>query len=214
MARDAGEVPMPKLKSSNAAADALAGIWTVSLTAFIIGALYFARDLLIPLALAALLTFLLAPLVTRLERWLGRIGAVLLAVTLILAATGAAGWILTRQLVDLAAKLPDYKENIQAKLRAFKVPSGGKFKRFSETVEELKKDLPGAKAPNITQVPGEPATAVLSEPSTKPIVPVEVIETSKADFFQLVQGLIAPLLGPLGKAALVLLLVVFMLLKR
>ena len=60
-----------------------------------------------PLALAALLTFLLAPLVTRLERWLGRIGAVLLVVTLILAATGAAGWVLTRQLVDLATRLPE-----------------------------------------------------------------------------------------------------------
>ena len=45
-------------------------------------------------------------------------------------------------------------------------------------------------------------------------MPVQVIETSKANFFQLVQGMIAPLLGPLGTAALVLLLVIFMLLKR
>jgi predicted PurR-regulated permease PerM len=74
---------MPKLKSSTAAANALVGIWTVSLTAFIIATLYLARSLLIPLALAALLTFLLAPLVTRLERWLGRIGAVLLWIYLI-----------------------------------------------------------------------------------------------------------------------------------
>ena len=205
---------MPKLKSSTAAANALVGIWTVSLTAFIIATLYLARDLLIPLALAALLTFLLAPLVTRLERWLGRIGAVLLVVTLILAATGAAGWVLTRQLVDLATKLPDYKENIQTKLRSFKVPTGGRFTKFSETVEELKKDLPGAKAPDITQVPGKPETAVLTEPSIKPAVPVQVIETSKANPFQLVQVIIAPLLGPLGTAALVLLLVIFMLLKR
>jgi predicted PurR-regulated permease PerM len=63
---------MPKLKSSGAAANALAGIWTVSLTAFILATLYLARDLLVPLALAALLTFLLAPLVTRLERWTTR----------------------------------------------------------------------------------------------------------------------------------------------
>lgn len=208
------QTPMPTLKSSTTAANALVGIWTVSLTAFIIATLYFARDLLIPLALAALLTFLLAPLVTRLERWLGRIGAVLLVVTLILAATGAAGWVLTRQLVDLATKLPDYKENIQTKLRSFKVPTGGRFTKFSETLEELKKDLPGAKAPDITQVPGKPETAVLTEPSIKPAVPVHVIETSKANLFQLVQIIIAPLLGPLGTAALVLLLVIFMLLKR
>ena len=207
-------MPMPKLKSSAASAKALVGIWTVSLTAFIVATLYLARDLLIPLALAALLTFLLAPLVTRLERWLGRIGAVLLVVTLILAATAVGGWVLTRQLFDLATNLPDYKENIQTKLRSFKVPTGGRFTKFSETVEELKKDLPGATAPDITQVPGKPETTILTEPSTKPAAPVQVIETSKANPFQLVQVIIAPVLGPLGTAALVLLLVIFMLLKR
>lgn len=134
---------MSTLKRSTAATNALVGIWTVLLTAFIFATLYLARDLLVPLTLAALLTFLLAPLVTRLERSLGRIGAVLIVVALILAATGAAGWVLTRQLVDLATNLPDYKENIQAKLRSFKVPTGGRFTKFSEMVEELKKDLPG-----------------------------------------------------------------------
>jgi predicted PurR-regulated permease PerM len=165
-------MPMPRLKSSAAATNALVGIWTVSLSAFIIGTLYWARDLLIPLALAALLAFLLAPLVTRVERWAGRIGAVLLVVTLILVLTGIGGWVLTRQLVDLATKLPDYKENIQTKLRAFKVPTGGKFTKFSETLEELKKDLPGASAPEIAVTPGKPATTVLLEPSIKPAVPV------------------------------------------
>ena len=131
-------------KGKTATADALVGLWAVALTSFVIATLYFARDFLIPLALAALLTFLLSPLVTRIERWLGRITAVLLVGVLILAATGAAGWMLTRQLVDLAAKLPDYKENIHTKVRSIKVPTGGVFKKFSDTVEELKKDLPGA----------------------------------------------------------------------
>ena len=205
---------MPRLKSNNTAATALVGIWTVSLTAFIIATLYLARDILIPLALAALLTFLLTPLVTRLERWLGRIGAVLLAVTLILAATAAVGWVLTRQIIDLATKLPDYKENIHTKLRAFKVPTGGRFKKFSEAVEELKKDLSGAKAPEIAQAPEKSETAVLTAPSVQPAVPVQTFQTSKANLFQLVQVIIAPLLGPLGTAALVLLFVIFMLLKR
>ena len=113
-------------KSKTAAADALVGLWAVALTSFVIATLYFARDLFIPLALASLLTFLLSPLVARIERWLGRIAAVLLVVAIIFAATGAAGWVLTRQLVDLATKLPDYKENIQTKLRSIKVPTGGR----------------------------------------------------------------------------------------
>ncbi len=205
---------MPKLKSNTAAASALVGIWTVSLAAFIIATLYLARGLLIPLALAALLTFLLAPLVTRLERWLGRIGAVLFAGILILAVTGAGGWVLSVQLVDLATKLPDYKENIQTKLRSVKMPTGGWFTKFSDMVEDLKRDLPGAKAPDITQVAGKPETAVLTEATIKPVAPVQVLEVSKASPFQLVQVIIAPLLGPLGTAGLVLLLVIFMLLKR
>src|SRR5574338_1241565 len=73
---------MPTPKSKTVASDALVGIWTVALTAFVIAALYFGRELLIPLALAALLTFLLAPFVSRLERWIGRIAAVLLVVAL------------------------------------------------------------------------------------------------------------------------------------
>jgi len=55
--------PIPTLKSSNAATKALVDLWTITLTVFIVGTLYLARDLLIPLTLAALLTFLLAPLV-------------------------------------------------------------------------------------------------------------------------------------------------------
>ena len=199
-----------------AATDALVGLWAVALTSFVIATLYFARDFLIPLALAALLTFLLSPLVARIERWLGRIAAVLLVGTMIFAATGAAGWVLTRQLVDLATKLPDYKENIQTKLRSIKVPTGGVFTKFSETVEELKRDLPGREAPTQTVVPAaeKPKTAVLPPSAAPAAASVQVVETSKVNPMVLVQYLIAPLLGPLGKAALVVLLVIFMLLRR
>src|SRR5512133_2455115 len=117
--------------------------------------LYFAQDLLVPLSLAALLTFLLAPLVTRLENVVGRIAAVMLVVVLILGAATAGGWVMTRQVVDLATKLPDYKENIRTKLRSLKVPSGGKFDEVSKAVEELKQELPGAEHPTVAPEPGE-----------------------------------------------------------
>jgi predicted PurR-regulated permease PerM/methylmalonyl-CoA mutase cobalamin-binding subunit len=201
----------PKTKSGAAA---LVGIWHVLLMAFVIATLYFARDLLIPLALAALLTFLLAPLVTRLERWVGRIAAVLLVVTMIFSMIGMAGWVLTRQLVDLATRLPDYKVNIETKLHSFQLPSGGAFKRLSETVEELKKDFRGADAPIVSQVPGKPGTAIAVPVSAAPTLPVQVVETSKANPLQLLQVIISPLLGPLGTTGLVILLVIFMLLKR
>src|SRR3954469_16680030 len=86
LGRSRGPIPprqMPALKTKTTATDALVGLWTIALAAFIVATLYFARELLIPLALSALLTFLLSPLVTRLERWIGRIAAVLLVVALI-----------------------------------------------------------------------------------------------------------------------------------
>jgi predicted PurR-regulated permease PerM len=66
---------MPSPKSKTSATEALAILSTVALTSFVFAMLYFARAVLIPLALAALLTFLLAPLVSRIERWLGRVAA-------------------------------------------------------------------------------------------------------------------------------------------
>src|SRR4030095_151578 len=169
------------------------------------------------LALSALLTFLLSPLVTRIERWIGRIAAVLVMVALIFAGFGAAGWMLTRQLVDLAMKLPEYKGNIITKMHAFELPKGGVFTKLSQTVDELKQELPGGTAqaaPTITQEPGKPETAVASPPHALSAVPVQRGETSDASPFELVKLIIAPLLGPLGTAALVLVLVIFMLLQR
>jgi predicted PurR-regulated permease PerM/methylmalonyl-CoA mutase cobalamin-binding subunit len=205
---------MQSPKGKIAVAEALVGMWKVSLTAFVVAALYFARDLLIPLALAALLTFLLAPLVTRLERWIGRIAAVLLVVATIFSMTGVAGWVLTRQLIDLATRLPDYKVNIQTKIHSFQLPSGGAFKRLSETVAELKKDLHGSAEPTISQATGKPGTAVAVPASAAPAQQVQVVETSTANPLQLLRVILSPLLGPLGTAGLVILLVIFMLLKR
>jgi predicted PurR-regulated permease PerM len=204
---------MQTARSKTAGTDALVGLWAIVLASFVMATLYFAREFLIPLALAALLTFFLSPMVTRIERWLGRITAVLLVGAMILAATMAAGWVLTRQLVDLAANLPDYKENIQTKLRSIRVPTGGVFRRFSETVEELRKDLPGAES--LTPAEAKPQTPVAVTPRPIPAAAaVQVVEPTSLSPAGLVQYLIAPLLGPLGKAALVVLLVIFMLLRR
>jgi len=207
---------MPGPKSKTASAQALVGLWAIALTAFVIVALYFARGLLIPFALSALLTFLISPLVGRLERWLGRIAAVMLAVGLIFGALGCAGWMVSRQLVDLATKLPEYKGNIVAKLHAFQPSKGGIFSKVSDTVDELKKELPGGSpAPTITQESGKPETAVASPPHPPiPTTPVKVVETSKANPVELIKTIITPLIGPLGSAFLVLILVIFMLFER
>lgn len=195
------------LKNSSSA-ESLATISNVLLGAFVVCGLYFGRELLVPLALAALLTFMLAPLVTRLQRRLGRVTSVLLVVAMIFAATGAVGWVLTRQAVDLANQLPNYKENIRTKLRSIQLPSEGPFSKFSKTMEELKKDLPG-NGNDESQLKTEAAKADEEPKAT----PVEVVN-SKDQRFEFVQGVLVPVLGPLGTAALVLLLLIFMLLQR
>ena len=194
-------------RNKASAADSLATISNILLSAFIIATLYFGRDLLVPLALAALLTFMLAPLVTRLQHRLGRVAAVLLVVAMIFAATAATGWVLTRQAVDLVNRLPDYKENIRTKLHSIQVPSGGPLAKVSETWEELKKDLPGGTKEGIHPTPDAMRDAVPQA------VPVEVV-SGKDGRLQFAQVILTPLLGPLGTAALVLLLLIFMLLQR
>jgi predicted PurR-regulated permease PerM len=203
----------------NASTAALVGIWMILLTAFVVTILYVGRQLLIPFALAAMLTFLLAPLVGYIERWIGRIAAVLIVVAMLFSVAGGAGWLLTRQLIDLAAKLPDYQTNIDNKLHAIRLPTGGAFGRFSHSVSELQKQLPDSLEPPVNAtgpVPETKATTAAharNAPVGQPPMPVQIVE-SQPRLPQILQTAATGLLGPLGTACLVFLLVIFMLLKR
>ena len=190
-------------------AQSLATISNVILSAFIVASLYFGRELLVPLALAVLLTFILTPLVTRLQRWLGRIGAVLFVVIMMFAATGGVAWVLTHQAIDLANKLPSYKENIQSKLRSIPTPNRGPFSKITKAIEELKKDLPGSEA----NAPAPGLGTGITWGASPKVTQVEIVNDSdrRLEFMQVV---LTPVLGPLGTAALVLLLLIFMLLER
>jgi predicted PurR-regulated permease PerM len=202
----------------NTSSSALVGIWTILLTAFVVAILYVGRELLVPLALAAMLTFLLAPLVGRVERWIGRIAAVLIVVAMLFSVIGGAGWLLTRQLIDLAARLPDYQTNIDTKLRAVRLPTGGAFGRFTRSVSELQKQLPDSLEAPPGSAEAESETKSTARGSRKPPtsqqpMPVRIVE-SQTRLPQILQNAATGLLGPLGTAGLVLLLVIFMLLKR
>src|SRR5205823_3621459 len=91
----------------------------------VVAALYFAQAVLIPLALAMLLSFLMAPLVARLERWrIRRVPAVLIVVIALFAAIGVLGYVVGLQIYDLAANMQQYEGNIVAKAKAIH-PRGG-----------------------------------------------------------------------------------------
>src|SRR5687767_6847314 len=84
-------------------------------------ALHLLRDVLIPLALALLVSFLLNPIVNRLERWrFGRIGAVLAVAIVAFALIGGLGYLVTGQVLNLARNLDDYAENVAGKIEALR----------------------------------------------------------------------------------------------
>src|SRR3954469_17497917 len=81
-----------------------------------LAALYFAREILLPVALAILFSFLLTPLANRLERWrIPRMLSVILVVTMSFSLLGLLGWIVTNQLVELNHQQQANKQNLLAK---------------------------------------------------------------------------------------------------
>src|SRR6188508_1051983 len=114
----------------------------------VVAVLYWAQAVLVPVALAILLTFVLAPPVSWLERWVGRVPAVLATVTLVFIIFGLAGWGLTRQMDHLAEDLPGYRVNILAKIADIRgAGKGGTVEKLQETIDEIKTDLGQADAP-------------------------------------------------------------------
>src|SRR5262249_35383556 len=175
-------------------AAALSGIWGLLLLAFVVAALYFGRSVFVPIALATLITFLLSRLVTRLERWIGRIAAVLVTVIAMFMIFAAASWVIGRQVIDLADKLPDYQANIATKIRSLRLPAAGPLARFSSSVDALQKELVAPSTPGDTSRSGSTRPAPVASP-----IPVKVIEGRNA-IPQLMQETLTAILSPLGTA--------------
>src|SRR5687768_9169204 len=158
--------------------------------------LYWAQAVLVPIALAILLTFVLSPPVTWLERWIGRIPAVLAMVTLVFTVLGLGGWGLTRQMDHLAEDLPRYRVNILAKIADVRgAGKGGSVEKLQDTIEDIKTDLGKSEVPRGT--------------SSRPVVVTSEQIAGFSGFAWL-----SPIVGPLGTAGLVLAMVIFMLLER
>ncbi len=162
----------------------------------VIVVLYWAQAVLVPIALAVLLTFVLTPPVTWLERWVGRVPAVLATVTLVFIVLGLAGWGLARQMNHLADDLPTYRVNIMAKIADVRgAGKGGSVEKLQETIEDIKSDLGQSSAP----------TGKTSRPVVVASEPVKGFPGF---------SWLGPIVGPVGTAGLVLAMVIFMLLER
>jgi predicted PurR-regulated permease PerM len=102
-----------------------------------VAALHIAKEILLPLALAILLSFLLTPLANRLERWgFGRILSVICVVGVTFVVLGLLAWVVTAQLVDLGRQLPTYRAQLVEKVRQLR-PESSLLKDVSKTIEEV-----------------------------------------------------------------------------
>jgi predicted PurR-regulated permease PerM len=159
--------------------------------------LYAAQAVLVPIALASLLTFVLGPPVTRLERWLGRVPAVLVTVALVFAVLGVAGWGVWREMSGLAQQLPGYRANIKQKIADIRgAGRGGSVEKIQETIQDIKTEMERSEAPRGTG--GRPL----------------VVESQQVSSLWGFPAWLGPLVGPLATAGLVVIMVVFMLLER
>ncbi len=116
---------------------AVSGLAALNAGAVVVAALYLGRDLLVPLVLAVLLAFVLAPAVSLLQRArLGQALSVVLAVLLAFAVIGGVGLVVGRQMTQLARSLPGYQATIQDKMRSLRM-GGEVIERLSGGVQRL-----------------------------------------------------------------------------
>jgi predicted PurR-regulated permease PerM len=104
--------------------------------------LHFGRQVLIPLALAVVFAFLLTPVVGLVEKCrLGRVPSVLAVLVVSFALAAAIGWGVTNQLMQIMARLPDYKANIHDKMEVLRGSASGGLGKATATVNDLSKEL-------------------------------------------------------------------------
>jgi predicted PurR-regulated permease PerM len=206
-----GRRPEPRQAVAGAFWRVIADMGSVAgavIAAIIIGALYLGREVFIPIALAILLSFALAPLVRLLQRVrLPRPAAVLLVVLFAFAAIFAVGGLIASQLTELAGELPRYEFTMQEKIRSLRgtAAGSGTLERAAEVLQDLRQELnqPKSNPDSSTRIPGQ---------ESKPI-PVEVLQPPPTALENLV-ALISPLLRPLTTTGIVAIFVVFILLQR
>lgn len=182
--------------------------------ACIVAGLYFGREVLEPLALAAILGLVLSPLVRRLRRLgLGPTSATLSCVALVGTALVWAGIVLATQLASVAAELPSYGAGMRSKVEQARqllvkpfVTLDAELGRVVPGLEPVATGSPatnGARArsgPELRGHDGEPLLVQIHPPRPTP-------EEALSRFF-------AALWGPLGEAGIVLVLLVFILLEH
>src|SRR5690242_7102072 len=104
--------------------------------------MYWARPVLIPVALAMLLTFLLSPVDSALRRLgLGRVISVALLAMMTFSLIGVIGWAISVQVKEIADNLPSYQGNIKKRIQDLQVGQGTTLDKVRVEFEQLMGDV-------------------------------------------------------------------------
>src|SRR4051795_5668442 len=182
------------------------GIATLAVGVTVVAALYFGQEVLVPIVLAVLLSFILAPVVDLLQRWrLGRVVPVIAAVVVALGVTLALGSVVGVQVAQLATDLPRYQATIGRKVDALRAGALGRASDLAKEVGRKVQDAAGqapagAPAPAAAPPAGTPENPLTVRLSEAPPAPVE-----------LARRVLEPVVHPLATLGIVLVVAVFLL---
>lgn len=171
----------------------------------VVAILYFAKEVLLPLAIAVLLTFALAPISSRLRKLgLPRVVAVVTTVVLAFLVLILFGFVVAGEIAEVAQNLPAYQDNIIGKIRSLQESGtdSGVVRRLTSVVESVGREINNSGQNQAT--PG-------AVPSREPML-VEIFAPSRP--IETLSSLISPLLGPIASLGLIVVVVIFMLLER
>jgi predicted PurR-regulated permease PerM len=167
-----------------------------------IGALYVAKDVLMPIVLAVLLAFVLAPLVALFRHLrFGRHLSVIVATLIALGTIGLTGAVIGQQVASLAPNVPNYTATVQGKLAGLQDSGIGKLpEQISRFASRFQPAPPNRPAPRLTRRAAQP-------------IPVEVHDPPETAS-QTAIRLLSPIVGPLETFVIVLVVAIFVLLQR
>jgi predicted PurR-regulated permease PerM len=176
----------------------LSGLLTLAVAVVVIAGLYLGRTVLIPITLAVLLSFLLAPVVNLLRRLhFGRVPSVLVAVILALGIATALGTLIGTQIAQLAQEVPQYATTVRSKVDTVQDFA---VSRMSLVMRRINTPTTNVPKPAPTTAGPKPVQVEVHEPDPTPI--------------QLAERVVTPIVDPLSTAAIVLIVAVFVLLQR
>jgi predicted PurR-regulated permease PerM len=193
------KIAAPELPRTNS-------LLTLAVGVVVVAALYLAREVLIPVTLAVLLSFLLAPIASHLRRLhLGRTPSVLVAVLLALGVMVGAGTVVGLQVASLAQDLPAYQTTIQAKVATLRSAALSRLTELQVRMDHQFDHPPAAAPVGHARTPpaGSVTNPMMVQVQPPPATPLDII-----------RQILGPVVGPLGTALLVLIVAVFVLLQE